>query len=69
MEKTRRVVCEWEWGGDMKQEFFFVHVKLEIPIDVWADSCIWKYGGAQENEPQPKECSYFAGYVSFKILL
>lgn len=34
MEKTRRVVCEWEWGGDMKQEFFFVHVKLEIPADV-----------------------------------
>ena len=31
MEKSRRVVRGWEWGGNVKQ-FFFVHVKLEIPV-------------------------------------
>ena len=31
MEKSR-IVRGWEWGGNVKQEFFFVHVKLEIPI-------------------------------------
>lgn len=69
MEKSRRVTLGWGWGGNMKQEFCFGHVKLEklithlsrqVYIRIWRSSGKWA----------PREGrSYFEMCVSFKIFL